>query len=155
MRKKAGGAEVPDGNDIGECTPKSEIVPGTIKESEVKYCFPTVTKRSQKPSVVVKQSKTKSIPPPLRNRGKRKMQQWMWIILTCVVVIALFLLGNIGFFSNLSNFRPRSHSNPSARWITGVAGISKIADHEGGGGWLVVEVGSGEEIIQSSQNALV
>ena len=65
-RKKAGGAEVPDGNDIGEYTPKSEIVPGTIKESEVKYCFPTVTKRSQKPSVVVKQSKTKSIPPPLR-----------------------------------------------------------------------------------------
>lgn len=109
-RKRAGGAEVPDGNNIGECTPKSEIVPGTMKESEVKYCFPTVTKRSQNPSVVVKQSKTKSIPPPLRNRGKRKIQQWMWIILTCVVVIALFLLGNIGFFSSLSNFRPRSHS---------------------------------------------
>ena len=142
-RKKADGAEVPDGNDIGECTPKSEIVPGTIKESEVKYCFPTVTKRSQKPSVVVKQSKTKSIPPPLRNRGKRKMQQWMWIILTCVVVIALFLLGNIGFFSNLSNFRPRSHSNPSAGGLLVLLVYPKspIMKEEAGGWWwrLVVE----------------
>lgn len=109
-RKKAGGAEVPDGNNSGECSPKSEIVSGTIKEPEVKYCSPTVTKRSQKPSVVVKQNKTKSIPPPLRNRSKRKMQQWMWVILTCVVVIVLFLLGNIGFFSNLSNFRQRGIS---------------------------------------------
>ena len=32
---------------------------------------------------------------------------------------------------------------------------SKIADHEGGGGWLVAEAGSGEEIIQNSQNILV
>lgn len=109
-RKKACGAEVPDCNNSGESGPSSEILTQTIKEAEIKDSSPAATtKRPQKPSLFIKQSKTKSIPPPLRNRGKRKMQQWMWVIFTCVVVIILFLLGNIGFFSNLSNLRQRSY----------------------------------------------
>ncbi|CAH9096187.1 unnamed protein product [Cuscuta europaea] len=49
-----------------------------------------------------KQSKTKSTPlPPLRNKSKRRLQQWLRIILTSIVVIVLFLLGNIGFFASL------------------------------------------------------
>lgn len=53
----------------------------------------TVTKRSQKPSKYTKAAKAKSIPPPLRNRGKRKVQSWMWILLACFLVIVLFFLG--------------------------------------------------------------
>ncbi|KAL3514910.1 hypothetical protein ACH5RR_027627 [Cinchona calisaya] len=108
-RKKASGAEVPVGDSIAESTPSSESVTETIKESKVKDSSPAVTKRYQKPSIIMKQSKTKSIPPPLRNRGKRKMQQWMWVIFTLGVVLVLLFLGNIGFFSNLSNLRQRSH----------------------------------------------
>ncbi|XP_038898868.1 probable GPI-anchored adhesin-like protein PGA55 [Benincasa hispida] len=50
-------------------------------------------KRPQKVSQYTKQSKTKSIPPPLRNRGKRRMQPWMWVLLTIVFVFALFFVG--------------------------------------------------------------
>ncbi|KAL3505531.1 hypothetical protein ACH5RR_035372 [Cinchona calisaya] len=110
-RRKAGGAEVPDGNNIGESIPSSESLALTVKELEIKENPPAATiKRPQnKSSLFMKQSKTKSIPPPLRNRGKRKIQQWMWVIISCIVVIVLFLLGNIGFFSNLSNLRQRSY----------------------------------------------
>jgi hypothetical protein len=57
-----------------------------------------VTKRPQKPSEFAKQTKYKSMPLPLRNRGKRKRQTWMWALLSLLVVIALFFVGNRGFF---------------------------------------------------------
>lgn len=109
-RKKVSGAEIPDGNSLGENAPSSEIVIETMKELEIRDTLASAPKRPQKPSLVTKQSKTKSIPPPLRNRSKRKMQQWMWVIITCMLVIFLFVLGNVGFFSNLSNLRQRSYS---------------------------------------------
>lgn len=109
-RKKVSGEEIPDGNSLGENAPSSEIVTETMKELEIRDTYTSAPKRPQKPSLVTKQSKTKSIPPPLRNRSKRKMQQWMWVIISCMLVIFLFVLGNVGFFSNLSNLRQRSYS---------------------------------------------
>ncbi|GFS38168.1 hypothetical protein Acr_00g0056100 [Actinidia rufa] len=100
-RKKVPGTETSDGSHDGETVPTSELP--VVKEPKIEESPLTMTKRAQKPTQFTKQSKTKSIPPPLRYRGKRKMQQWIWIILTAVVVLALFLLGNIGFYSNLGH----------------------------------------------------
>lgn len=102
-RKKAAASEGPDGNNEGETVPTSESRLITAKEAETEESPVTSTKRPQKASQFTKPSKSKSIPPPLRNRGKRRMQQWIWIIFTAVVVLALFLLGNIGFYSNLGH----------------------------------------------------
>ncbi|GFS35928.1 hypothetical protein Acr_00g0042770 [Actinidia rufa] len=107
-RKKVAGTEASDGSHDGETVPTSELP--VAKEPEIEESPLTMTKRPQKPSQFTKQSKVKSIPPPLRIRGKRKMQQWIWIILTAVVVLALFLVGNIGFYSNLGhNLRMRNY----------------------------------------------
>ncbi|XVF03854.1 hypothetical protein REPUB_Repub05bG0028900 [Reevesia pubescens] len=75
----------------------SETPAETPKESENKEKPVIIGKRSQKPSQFTKQTKAKSIPPPLRNRGKRRMQTWMWVLLTLLVVFALFLVGNYNF----------------------------------------------------------
>ncbi|XP_059636349.1 uncharacterized protein LOC132278552 isoform X2 [Cornus florida] len=103
-RKKGVAIEATDGNNEGETAPTSENPIETTKEPEMKERAMSVTKRPQKPSRFTKQSKVKSIPsipPPLRNKGKRKMQTWMWVILAILVVLALFLLGNIGFSFDL------------------------------------------------------
>uniref|UniRef100_A0A5B6YGL3 Putative microtubule-associated protein futsch isoform X1 n=1 Tax=Davidia involucrata TaxID=16924 RepID=A0A5B6YGL3_DAVIN len=99
-RKKATAAEAPDGNNEGETAPTSETPIETMEEPGIRESPMTVTKRPQKPSQFTKQSKAKSIPPPLRNRGKRRMQQWMWVILPTLLVLALFLLGNGSFSQN-------------------------------------------------------
>jgi preprotein translocase subunit SecF len=39
------------------------------------------------------------MPLPLRNKGKRKMQTWMWALITLLAVIALFFMGNSSFFN--------------------------------------------------------
>ncbi|OIW05381.1 hypothetical protein TanjilG_28846 [Lupinus angustifolius] len=57
-----------------------------------------VTKRPQKQPQFPKQtSKSKSVPLPLRNRGKRRIQPWVWWALIAVLfVVALFyMVGNI------------------------------------------------------------
>ena len=98
-RKVAAEAAVGDASVTTEMgsAPTSE----TPKESENKEKPATVAKRPQKPSQLTKQTKAKSIPPPpLRNRGKRRMQPWMWVILTSLIVFALFLVGNYNFSFN-------------------------------------------------------
>ncbi|KAK8706034.1 hypothetical protein V6N13_049615 [Hibiscus sabdariffa] len=65
-----------------ESAPTSDTPAETPQDSQSREKAVTVAKRSQKPSQFTKQSKAKSIPPPLRNRGKRKMQPWMWVLLT-------------------------------------------------------------------------
>ncbi|KAI8003529.1 Proton pump-interactor 1 [Camellia lanceoleosa] len=108
-KKKSAAAEDADGNHEGEAVPTSESPVVTTEEPEIRENPSTITKRPQKVVQFTKQSKTKSIPPPLRNRGKRRMQQWIWIILVGLLVLALFLLGSIGFYSNLGhNLRMRS-----------------------------------------------
>ncbi|KAL4312317.1 hypothetical protein GQ457_01G006030 [Hibiscus cannabinus] len=96
-RKGAAAASV---TDETESLPTLETQAETPQESQTKEKPVTVAKRSQKPSQFTKQTKAKSIPPPLRNRGKRKMQPWMWVLLTCVVIFALFLVGNHNFSFN-------------------------------------------------------
>ncbi|KAA8514752.1 hypothetical protein F0562_017931 [Nyssa sinensis] len=101
-KKKGPAVEAPDGKDEGETDPTSETPTETMKEPEIKVVPPiTATKKPKKPSQFTKQSKTTSIPPPLRNRGKRRMQQWMWVILPSLLVLALFLLGHSNFSPNL------------------------------------------------------
>lgn len=100
-RKKGSISETQSESNDGETALISTSPRETVKEPEATENLQTTTKKPQKPSQYTKQMKTKSIPPPLRNRSRRKLQQWIWLTLSCIVVIALFFLGNIGFFSNL------------------------------------------------------
>ncbi|XWS09796.1 hypothetical protein CRYUN_Cryun39dG0019900 [Craigia yunnanensis] len=97
-RRKVAAAAVGDASVADETgsAPTSE----TPKESENIEKPVTVAKRPQKPSQFTKQTKAKSIPPPLRNRGKRRMQPWMWVLLATLVIFALFLIGNYNFSFN-------------------------------------------------------
>ncbi|KZV43086.1 microtubule-associated protein futsch [Dorcoceras hygrometricum] len=99
-RKKAASAstDVNDSSETGEST--MDVVKEEIQLSDNSSC--ATTKRTNKTSIASKQSKTKSLPPALRNRNKRKWQQWMWVSLTSVVVILVFWLGNMGFFANVN-----------------------------------------------------
>ena len=95
-RKMAAGTEAGNGRDEMECAivTKTPAAEGLKEESENRGEQGTATKRRpKKASQYTKQSKTKSMPPPLRNRGKRRMQPWMWILLTTLVVLALFFVG--------------------------------------------------------------
>ncbi|KAJ4702371.1 Proton pump-interactor 1 [Melia azedarach] len=82
----------------GESTPSSEIPLGTPQSSEIQEESMAITKRPQKSSQFSKQTtKPTSVPLPLRNRGKRRMQSWMWAVIAALVIFALFLLGNSSF----------------------------------------------------------
>ncbi|KAK6160886.1 hypothetical protein DH2020_004267 [Rehmannia glutinosa] len=98
-RKKAAATDV---NDINNCeiAPSSESTVETSKDIEVKDVSSVTPKKSNKHWLFTKQSKTKSIPPPLRNRNKKKLQQYMWVGITSAAIFVLFWLGNIGVFSN-------------------------------------------------------
>ena len=82
------GLEEKESGIITESTPK-EVSENTGKQG-------TAAKRPQKASQsqYTKHSKTKStIPPPLRNRSKRGMQPWMWVLLTTLIVFVVFFVG--------------------------------------------------------------
>ncbi|GLT61143.1 hypothetical protein SLA2020_338680 [Shorea laevis] len=97
-KRKVATVEATDGANEGESAPSPETPTETPKESETGEKSLPVTKRSQRPSQFIKQqTKAKAIPPPLRNRSKRRMQPWMWVLLTALVVFALFLVGNSSF----------------------------------------------------------
>ncbi|KAI4317066.1 hypothetical protein L6164_024976 [Bauhinia variegata] len=91
-RRKA--TAVDSAEDTGESATSSETPIRSLEECDHTEKPVEVTKKPQKPSHFVKQTKTKSIPLPLRNPGKRKMQSWMWIPITVLVVVALFFGGN-------------------------------------------------------------
>ncbi|VFQ94898.1 unnamed protein product [Cuscuta campestris] len=98
-RKKGSIGEAGNENEsasICETTIKDTMIENESKESKDEF-----GRKSQRAPQCTKQSKTKSIPPPLRNKSKRRMQQWVRIIFTSFAVIVLFLLGNIGFFASL------------------------------------------------------
>lgn len=98
-RKKAAGTDGHDSNNNCDTAASSESAAENSKEIEVRE---TVSKKSQKPWLGAKQSKAKSIPPPLRNRNKKKLQQWMWVGMTSFIILVLFWMGNIGMFSNVA-----------------------------------------------------
>ncbi|KAJ6756388.1 RNA-BINDING PROTEIN YLMH-RELATED [Salix purpurea] len=87
-RKRAAVEDAKDIDEIFESSPSSET-PVEIKESE--RTEKPVTKRPRKPS---QQTKHSSMPLPLRNRGKRRRQTWMWALLSLLVVIAFIFMGN-------------------------------------------------------------
>lgn len=100
-------AETEGGNGCDER--ESIIIPDTpseaLKEESENMDKQAMTmKRPQKSSQFTKQSKTKSIPPPLRSRSKRRMQPWMWVLLTTLIVLALFFVGQSGFSTRSSWF---------------------------------------------------
>ncbi|KAL3336813.1 hypothetical protein AABB24_029467 [Solanum stoloniferum] len=100
-RKKGSVGETQSETNDGETALISTSLRETVKEPEATENSQTITRRKQKSSQYTKQMKTKSIPPPPRIKGKRKWQQGLWLFLSCAVVVALFFLGNIGFFSHL------------------------------------------------------
>ncbi|XP_073119389.1 uncharacterized protein [Henckelia pumila] len=99
-RKKAACAstDVNDSSETGENT--MDIVKEEIQVSD--NSSSATSKKPKKTPIASKQNKTKSLPPPLRNRNRKKWQQWMWVSLTSVVVILVFWLGNMGLFANVN-----------------------------------------------------
>ncbi|KAG9456597.1 hypothetical protein H6P81_001105 [Aristolochia fimbriata] len=91
--------------DAGEDTSQvlSENVPAEPDQHpDVKEKVTTVIRRYSKSMAAVK---TKSVPPlPLRNRGKRRMQPWMWWALFAVALIVVFLAVNSSFSTKFSQF---------------------------------------------------
>lgn len=60
------------------------------------------TTKPSKTSHYNKYNKAKAtIPPALRNRGKRRLKQFMWWIFGGLIVLFIFLVGNGGAFKNL------------------------------------------------------
>ncbi|KAL3639840.1 hypothetical protein CASFOL_014808 [Castilleja foliolosa] len=107
-RKKATTTDVNDTNG-SEIAPSSESAAETSKDVEFKDLSSVAApKKPKKHWLFGKQSKAKStIPPPLRNRNKKKFQQYMWVGITSFVILVLFLLGNMGVFSGV-HFKRRS-----------------------------------------------
>ncbi|KAL2626877.1 hypothetical protein AAZV13_07G138600 [Glycine max] len=66
----------------------------SVEESDLTEKPAEVTKKPQKPSQFTRQTKVKSVPAALRNRAKRRIQPWMWVLIAVVVVVALFYVGN-------------------------------------------------------------
>lgn len=63
------------------------------------------TTKSTKTSHFNRYNKTKAtIPPALRNRGKKRLKQFMWWIFGALIVLFVFVVGNSGAIKNL---RPR------------------------------------------------
>ncbi|CAA0824390.1 Unknown protein [Striga hermonthica] len=107
-RKKAAATDGVNDSNNSEIGQSSESAGENSKEIEAKDVSSlSLSKKSKKHWLFGKQGKTKSIPPPFRNRNKKKLQQWMWVGVTSAVILVLFWLGNIGVFSNV-NFKRRS-----------------------------------------------
>ncbi|KAG6434893.1 hypothetical protein SASPL_106537 [Salvia splendens] len=103
QREKAVGTDANDiTNNNCETAASSESAAENSKDVDVKETTTATTKKAQKPWLAAKHSKGKSIPPPLRNRNKKKLQQWMWVGITSIIILVLFWLGNMGMFSNVA-----------------------------------------------------
>ena len=62
---------------------------------EVEVPQPTASKRISRPAAAIKQlNRLQPMPAPLRNRGRRKMRQYLLIAAAVLSVLALFVAGN-------------------------------------------------------------
>ncbi|KAK7407761.1 hypothetical protein VNO78_09818 [Psophocarpus tetragonolobus] len=103
-RRKAASAVTVE-NAEQESAPTSETLTRSIEEFDENEKSVDVTKKPQKPSQFTRQTKAKAVPLALRNRGKRRIQPWMWLLIAVMVVVALFYLGNISSLrSSLESF---------------------------------------------------
>lgn len=103
-RKKAGATDSNDGNNNSDSAPSTESAVEAVREIDAKDMASVVPKKPQK---YLKQNKTKSsIPPPLRNRNRKKWQQYAYVTAAGLLVLVLFWVGNIGLFANKTLKRP-------------------------------------------------
>lgn len=96
-KRKADAAEDTAITNEEEYTQSSETPLEVPQTPELRDKPSTATKKPKKASQFTKQAKAKSIPLPLRNRSKRRVPSWMWVLIVALVVFALFLLGNSSF----------------------------------------------------------
>jgi len=62
---------------------------------EVEAPQATASKRLSRPAAAIKQlNRVQPMPAPLRNRGRRKMRQYLLIAAAVLSVLALFVAGN-------------------------------------------------------------
>lgn len=101
-RKRSSPAEATDGCKEAEPMQSAETPTEAALDSAIIIeKSRSIRKMAHKSSQFGKQAKPKPIPPPLRNRGKRRIQSWMWVVVVALLLVALFLLGNSGFSSRL------------------------------------------------------
>lgn len=102
LRKKEKKASGGDGSINGEEAANSESS-NEAATKEIEPVKENIKKKTQKPPAhfFSKQLKPKPIPPPLVNRNKKRWQQYGKFVLAAVAILALFLIGNTGFFTNL------------------------------------------------------
>lgn len=93
-RRKAASVAVTAEDTEQEYAPILETLTRSMEESDQSEKPAEITKKPQKPSQFTKQAKAKSVPLALRNRAKRRIQPWMWVIIAVMVVVALFFVGN-------------------------------------------------------------
>ncbi|XP_075511609.1 uncharacterized protein LOC142547289 [Primulina tabacum] len=103
-RKKATTASTSASMDLQDDTSSITCVE-SIKEEASTQVNDISTKKPKMSRVMAsKQNKTRGVPPPsLRNRKRRKWQQWMWVILVSLLVLVLFWLGNMGVFTSVNS----------------------------------------------------
>ncbi|KAJ6833087.1 trichohyalin [Iris pallida] len=103
--KRAYGTEAGNGDVDGQTTPVTDTASSDTsvpQEAETRVAS-TSKRRSSRPAAAVKQfDRVQPLPFPLRNRGKRKMTTWMWVILTALFVLLLFFAGNYVTVSSFS-----------------------------------------------------
>ncbi|XP_027360418.1 titin homolog [Abrus precatorius] len=92
-RRKAASADTAEIAEQ-ESASSSETVTRSMEECDQSEKPVEVTKKPQKPTQFTRQTKAKSVPLALRNRGKRRIQPWMWVLFAVLVVVALFYVGN-------------------------------------------------------------
>ncbi|KAG4908808.1 hypothetical protein JHK87_054924 [Glycine soja] len=103
-RRKAGSAVTAE-NTEQESAPIPETLTRSVEEFEQTEKTAEVTKKPQKTSQFTRQTKVKSVPAALRNRGKRRIQPWVWVLIALVVAVALFYVGhNCSLRSSLEGF---------------------------------------------------
>ncbi|KAL7588328.1 hypothetical protein Lser_V15G36581 [Lactuca serriola] len=101
-KKKAGG----DGSVNGEEAASSESSNEATTKEDINSNSNSVMKKkkaAQKPPAhfFSKQLKPKPVPPPASIRNRKRWHQWVKLALAAIGILALFLLGNTGFFINL------------------------------------------------------
>ncbi|KHM99032.1 hypothetical protein glysoja_024332 [Glycine soja] len=103
-RRKAGSAVTAE-NTEQESAPIPETLTRSVEEFEQTEKTAEVTKKPQKTSQFTRQTKVKSVPAALRNRGKRRIQPWVCVLIALVVAVALFYVGhNCSLRSSLEGF---------------------------------------------------